>query len=67
MPPRSRLSAFAGAKGSEPASIAARLLKVVDSPDPPLRVLLGRSLDDIRAAYELRLKTWEQWSKVLDS
>jgi NAD(P)-dependent dehydrogenase (short-subunit alcohol dehydrogenase family) len=65
--PRSQLAAVAGRKGNEPASIAEKLLKVVDSPQPPLRVLLGRSLDDIRAAYESRLKIWEQWSRLLDA
>jgi NAD(P)-dependent dehydrogenase (short-subunit alcohol dehydrogenase family) len=65
--PRSQLGAFAARRGNEPASIAATLLKVVDSPEPPLRVLLGRPLNDIRAAYESRLKTWEQWSQLLGS
>ena len=65
--PRARLAVVSGRKGNEPAAIAAKLLKVVDSPDPPLRVLLGRPLEDIRAAYDSRLKTWEEWRRVLEA
>jgi hypothetical protein len=65
--PRARLAVVSGRKGNEPAAIAAKLLKVVDSSDPPLRVLLGRPLEDIRAAYDSRLKTWEEWRRVLEA
>jgi hypothetical protein len=39
-----------------------KLMRVVDAENPPLRVLLGRSLNAIRAAYEARLKLWEAWA-----
>jgi NAD(P)-dependent dehydrogenase (short-subunit alcohol dehydrogenase family) len=65
--PRAKLSAVSGRKGNAPAEIAAKLLKIVDSPEPPLRVLLGRPLDDIRAAYEQRLKSWEDWRSVTEA
>jgi NAD(P)-dependent dehydrogenase (short-subunit alcohol dehydrogenase family) len=59
--PRALLSGISGRKGNDPADLAPDLLKIADSDDPPLRVLLGRPLDDIRAAYEARLATWEEW------
>jgi NAD(P)-dependent dehydrogenase (short-subunit alcohol dehydrogenase family) len=59
--PRAQLGDVAGRKGNDPDALAARLLPVVDAADPPLRALLGRPLDDIRAAYEARLRTWEEW------
>jgi NAD(P)-dependent dehydrogenase (short-subunit alcohol dehydrogenase family) len=63
--PRASLSAVAGRKGNDPRDLAVKLLEVVDAEAPPLRVLLGRPLDDIRAAYEERLATWEEWSSKL--
>jgi NAD(P)-dependent dehydrogenase (short-subunit alcohol dehydrogenase family) len=65
--PRARLAVVAGRKGNDPNDIAAKLLKVVDSPEPPLRVLLGRPIEDIRTAYESRLKTWEAWRQVTEA
>jgi NAD(P)-dependent dehydrogenase (short-subunit alcohol dehydrogenase family) len=64
--PRAKLAVVSGRKGNQPADIAAKLLKVVDSPNPPMRVLLGRPIEDIRAAYEQRLKTWEEWRQVTE-
>jgi NAD(P)-dependent dehydrogenase (short-subunit alcohol dehydrogenase family) len=61
--PRALLAGIGGRKGNDPAVLALDLLKVADSDDPPLRVLLGRPLDDIRAAYEARLATWEEWKE----
>lgn len=58
---RERMAAYAGRKGQDPDELAGRLLALVDDPDPPLRVLLGRPLDDIRKAYEERLQTWSDW------
>ena len=63
--PRQAMSAVSGRKGNDPREIAAQLLRVVDSDDPPLRVLLGRPIDDIRAAYEERLMNWQEWSRRL--
>jgi NAD(P)-dependent dehydrogenase (short-subunit alcohol dehydrogenase family) len=64
--PRAAMSGVSGRKGNDRNDLAPKLLAVVDAPDPPLRVLLGRPLDDIRAAYEQRLKTWAEWSRILD-
>jgi NAD(P)-dependent dehydrogenase (short-subunit alcohol dehydrogenase family) len=65
--PRAKMSVVSGRKGNLPADIAAKLMKVVDSPEPPMRVLLGRPIEDIRAAYESRLKTWEDWRQVTEA
>lgn len=63
--PRGLLSGVGGRKGKDPNDLAIDLLKVVDADEPPLRVLLGRPIDDIRAAYEARLATWEEWARRL--
>ena len=65
--PRAMLGGVGSRKGNDPGDLAARLLRVADSPDPPLRVLLGRPLTDIRAAYEARLKLWEEWQPVMEA
>jgi NAD(P)-dependent dehydrogenase (short-subunit alcohol dehydrogenase family) len=65
--PRASMSGVAGRKGNDPRELAPRLLRVVDAEDPPLRVLLGRPLSDIRAAYEERLASWQAWSDRLDA
>jgi NAD(P)-dependent dehydrogenase (short-subunit alcohol dehydrogenase family) len=54
-----------GRRGSDPDDIAAKVLKLADMEEPPLRVLLGRPLDDIRRAYEERLALWARWDGVL--
>lgn len=59
--PRAQLGSVAGRTGNDPRVLARNLLTIVDAEDPPLRALLGRPLDDIRAAYEERLTTWSQW------
>jgi NAD(P)-dependent dehydrogenase (short-subunit alcohol dehydrogenase family) len=63
--PRALLAAVGKRKGNDPKDLAADLLKVVDADQPPLRVLLGRPIDDIRAAYETRIATWEEWHRRL--
>jgi NAD(P)-dependent dehydrogenase (short-subunit alcohol dehydrogenase family) len=63
--PRALLSGVGGRKGNDPSDLAIDLLKVVDAVEPPLRVLLGRPLADIRAAYEQRLATWEEWLRKM--
>lgn len=41
------------------------ILQVVDAENPPLRLHLGsHNLPTVRAAYEERLKTWEEWDAV---
>jgi NAD(P)-dependent dehydrogenase (short-subunit alcohol dehydrogenase family) len=64
--PRAMLSGVGGRKGNDPNDLAIQLLKVVDAEEPPLRTLLGRPLDDIRAAYEARLATWKDWAQKLE-
>lgn len=44
------------------------LFKMVDSENPPLRFFLGsHNLDGVRAAYNDRLKVWEEWQSVAAS
>ncbi len=63
--PRALLAGVGSRKGNDPADIARQLLKLVDAPDPPLRALLGRPLDDIRQAYQDRLESWSEWAEKL--
>jgi NAD(P)-dependent dehydrogenase (short-subunit alcohol dehydrogenase family) len=49
----------------DPAATAAAILELVDTPDPPLRAFLGDwLLPVVRAEYERRLATWEQWGDL---
>lgn len=64
--PRALLGGVAGRKGNDPRDLAPRLLRLVDLPEPPLRLLLGRPIDDIRAVYEQRLQTWADGPHILD-
>lgn len=48
-----------------PAATAKALFKLVDSENPPLRLLLGKSVFPwTKHTYEERLKTWESWQGV---
>jgi NAD(P)-dependent dehydrogenase (short-subunit alcohol dehydrogenase family) len=52
-------------KPGDPKASAAAILKVVDAPEPPLRVFFGEApLQLAKTDYENRLKTWEQWQPV---
>jgi NAD(P)-dependent dehydrogenase (short-subunit alcohol dehydrogenase family) len=52
----------------DPQATAAAILDVVDADEPPLRIFLGTGLlDMIRAEYEQRIATWEQWDDVSQS
>ncbi|MDT5099389.1 MAG: hypothetical protein QOC76_3126 [Mycobacterium sp.] len=52
-------------KPGDPKASAAAILKVVDAPEPPLRVFFGEApLQLAKNDYENRLKTWEQWQPV---
>src|SRR5689334_5879668 len=57
---RRRLAEVAGKQpAGDPAAAAKTLLKIVDSDDPPLRVLFGQGFYPmIQRAYADRLKTW---------
>ncbi|MDA4110164.1 SDR family oxidoreductase [Mycolicibacterium holsaticum] len=53
------------AKPGDPRATARALLKVIDAENPPLRVFFGEyGLEMIKAEYENRIKTWEQWQPV---
>ncbi|AFM15521.1 short-chain alcohol dehydrogenase [Mycolicibacterium chubuense NBB4] len=53
------------AKPGDPQASARAILKVVDAPEPPLRVFFGElPLQLAKADYESRLATWEQWQPV---
>jgi NAD(P)-dependent dehydrogenase (short-subunit alcohol dehydrogenase family) len=56
---------FTPEKFGNPAATGDAILKVVDAPNPPLRLILGTvPLPLFRKAYEERLATWEAWSDV---
>ncbi|QFY06276.1 SDR family NAD(P)-dependent oxidoreductase [Nonomuraea phyllanthi] len=63
---RSRLGAVAGKQpAGDPAAAAQALLKLVDSDNPPLRVLFGQGFYPmIQQAYADRLKTWSDWQDL---
>lgn len=49
----------------DPQASARALLKVVDAENPPLRVFFGElPLQLVKADYESRLATWEEWQPV---
>lgn len=49
----------------DPKASAAALLKVVDAPHPPLRIFFGAlPLQQVKADYASRIKTWEEWQPV---
>jgi NADP-dependent 3-hydroxy acid dehydrogenase YdfG len=48
----------------DPAGTASAILKVVDAPNPPLRLMLGRLLPMVKAVYAERIATWEAWDDV---
>ncbi|MFI6627299.1 SDR family NAD(P)-dependent oxidoreductase [Nonomuraea fuscirosea] len=61
--------ALAGVAGKLPAgdpdAAAQALLKLVDSDNPPLRVLFGKGFYPmIQQAYANRLKTWDDWQDL---
>ncbi|GAA1608077.1 SDR family NAD(P)-dependent oxidoreductase [Nonomuraea maheshkhaliensis] len=63
---RQRLGAMAGKMpAGDPAAAAQALLKLVDSANPPVRVLFGKGFYPmIQQAYAARLKTWEDWQDL---
>jgi NAD(P)-dependent dehydrogenase (short-subunit alcohol dehydrogenase family) len=49
----------------DPAAAAKALLKIVDSDNPPLRVLFGiQGYEIVRQVYADRLKTWADWQDL---
>ena len=63
---RQRLGALTGKlPAGDPAAAAQALLKLVDSDNPPLRVLFGKGFHPlIEQAYAARLKTWSDWQDL---
>jgi NAD(P)-dependent dehydrogenase (short-subunit alcohol dehydrogenase family) len=63
---RQRIAAFAGRQpAGDPAAAAQALLKIVDSENPPLRVLFGQGFYPmLQQAYADRLKTWADWQDL---
>lgn len=40
-------------------------MKLVDSENPPLRLILERMIfDHVRNTYKERIKTWEEWESL---
>jgi NAD(P)-dependent dehydrogenase (short-subunit alcohol dehydrogenase family) len=55
----------AGNVAGDPVASAEAVLRIVDAPDPPLRVFFGtRPLPQLKTEYESRLAVWEQWNDV---
>ncbi|OSZ62675.1 short-chain dehydrogenase/reductase [Sphingomonas sp. IBVSS2] len=48
----------------DPAATWPAIAKLVDSDNPPLRLLLGDGLPLVRHVYDERMKTWEAWEDV---
>jgi hypothetical protein len=47
------------------AATAPALIKLVETENPPLRLLLGKvALPFVKQNYEQRLKVWEEWNDV---
>jgi NAD(P)-dependent dehydrogenase (short-subunit alcohol dehydrogenase family) len=63
---RRRLAALVGKQpAGDPAAAAQALLKIVDSENPPLRVLFGQGFYPLlKQAYADRLKTWADWQEL---
>ena len=63
---RQRFAALAGKQpAGDPAAAARALLKLVDSDNPPLRVLFGQGFYPmLQQAYADRLKTWADWQDL---
>lgn len=51
-----------------PKATAEAIFKVVDTTEPPLRLILGSTaLPEIRSTYTDRLATWDAWQAVSDA
>jgi NAD(P)-dependent dehydrogenase (short-subunit alcohol dehydrogenase family) len=59
---------LANSQKGDPNATSEAVLKVVDSENPPLRLILGSTgVAMARAAYAERLATWEAWEAVSNS
>lgn len=49
----------------DPTATSAAVLKLVDSPNPPLRLFLGKmAFPWVKQVYEGRMAQWEEWNEV---
>ena len=48
----------------DPAATWPAIASLVDSDNPPLRLILGDNLAMVRLVYGERMKTWEAWDYV---
>jgi NAD(P)-dependent dehydrogenase (short-subunit alcohol dehydrogenase family) len=56
---------LASIERGDPHATTEAVLKLVDTEEPPLRMMLGdKNLPEARAAYAERLATWEAWEAV---
>lgn len=61
---RAMLSALNGRQPGDPARAAQSILSVVDAPEPPRRLVLGRmAVEHIRATLEGRLEELDRWAQ----
>jgi len=67
---RAAVDAMDGAQPGDPRKAAQAILRVLDSPDPPLRLALGNDAVDGIAAHHERLRAdltgWEKLSRAMD-
>jgi NAD(P)-dependent dehydrogenase (short-subunit alcohol dehydrogenase family) len=57
----------AAQSAGDPAASAEAVMRVVDSPDPPLRTFFGTApLGIAEADYDSRLATWREWQPVAE-
>ena len=62
-------AAIASLRGSnvpgDPEATGGAILKIVDAPEPPLRIFFGAGgLPMTRKEYARRIETWEKWNDV---
>jgi NAD(P)-dependent dehydrogenase (short-subunit alcohol dehydrogenase family) len=50
-----------------PSATRRAILALVDAEDPPLRLVLGRSVPAIEQEYAQRLETWRSWQDVSEA
>ncbi|MBE8726012.1 SDR family NAD(P)-dependent oxidoreductase [Flavobacterium hungaricum] len=51
-----------------PEATSEAVLKLIDSENPPLRLLLGKAgVQWVKYAYSERMKTWEEWQTVSEA
>lgn len=46
---------------------SAAVLQLVDSPNPPRRLILGKAVPDMIEIYEDRIRTWREWESVSEA